>query len=1359
MRNITDKSKPITAEDLIRRFKLGNLDKFRKAVTTLNDGLTKVNANLENYVKAVTKNIEELQNQVDGNITTWFFNGVPSVDTEPAKNWLEEKDKINHLGDLYYDQDTGYAYRYAYIEENYVWSKIIDADVVEALAIANSAKDTADCKRRTFFDEPIPPYDPGDIWIYKGEIYRCIRARENGEWNVSDWVNDLIYTDDTMANKALEYVSKIEQTLKNEYVTTKILEETENSFKSTIQSVQVKLDAKNKVFKELPTPPYQVGDLYIKNEKIYVCINPKNEDEEYSEEDWELNLDKQEFARKTEIEQTDENVKIIAQALKNVEELTELKKSASGNPIEVSDAGPFNLPSISIPGEIESIPICGKNKLKNNAANKTFLGCSAIINDDKTVTFNGTPLSVMVLELSISDYEPGTYKLLGCPTGGSSTTYYLAIHNNNDDSNNIYYDYGEGIEFTITERISLRTFIAICRNYAADNLIFKPMIVSASETNLSYESFKIDRYDLKTVKGVTNLLPCNTETQIVNGITCINNGDGTYTLDGTATSAAYIDFYTGPSITIKKGEYIGSIGVNENFYLRYNNNSDYKTLSHTSLGDGQTFTINEDYTFNRIYLYLAKGRTLSKVLIKPMLELGNKLHRFVPPGRWIEQIAKSDNKFKKEKAEIGYYLGSNNSKVDGASYYTSDFIELDCDYFSYFGSRVSAGWSLKLNFFDEYKKFLTHRDIHLSTNEEIFENIPEGAKYLKTSVYKDDLDKFDIRLYNSALIDMNKNNLFDKSLFEEFTQSLKYIELQLKPNTIYTMYSNLPVANDTVCNLFFYKGGSSANSSLNGVSANHPMTAMSNANGIVVIAYRDYNNQLIDEANNYYFNIYEGYDLYHEFAALSNTKDIFKNGPLTKEVKKFILTGDETFVKNNLAFQTNGVIPADIGKITAGICSHYNFGYYATSITTQIKNNEFGWNSTKYLTIRDDKYSTVTEFKNHLKELYNAGTPVVIYYFLEESQTYELEYERLQLHKGYNYITLNDDLYPLMEIEYLTDSKFNSAFLASSEFEILSNMIRASVEGDIKGLNEHVQALFELCVKETDTNKLVSMINAAADIMTIAVKKFQVTSDYINISSNEKDVITIPIIAEYDFTQADVDKAYAYVRGKGTLTAAEITKYDLTKDGKVNIADVSWMYSLVRKGISKSNPGYFKIISDGVHSRLVIENGKGDVISSLNMMGTTTQQLTISGENHDLTLNSRSRDLIKTVLTSDLKLTSTNVTVIPLNKNVLIIGDAFSIKNNALLINKDISVIIEVTAQVYFYTGTAGEKILYVYKNDELYCTRNFRVSGNYEHISIGPIPIDVSGEDVISLRIKGAADDIIKAYNHGTWLYAKVIG
>ena len=68
-----DRNKPLTAEDLIRRYGLDKLAKDRKALQTVKEALDKTDTIIEDFVKATLKDLENLQNQVDGNIMTWFF--------------------------------------------------------------------------------------------------------------------------------------------------------------------------------------------------------------------------------------------------------------------------------------------------------------------------------------------------------------------------------------------------------------------------------------------------------------------------------------------------------------------------------------------------------------------------------------------------------------------------------------------------------------------------------------------------------------------------------------------------------------------------------------------------------------------------------------------------------------------------------------------------------------------------------------------------------------------------------------------------------------------------------------------------------------------------------------------------------------------------------------------------------------------------------------------------------------------------------------------------------------------------------------------------------------------------------------
>lgn len=232
-----DINKLRTPEDLERKYNLKDIFKLKENYELQKKGLNKVENELNNFVITTVKDLKELQDQVDGNITTWFYSGVPTNNNEPAKNWTTDAERNNHLGDLYYDKETGYAYRFSLDNEVYDWTKITDTDVTKALAIANTAKDTADSKRRVFVVQPTPPYDNGDMWIKDNEIWICQISKQDGEtYAENDFINDLKYTDDTKANqvgenltilsgtvtKIKENVDKLETTMTN---TTKLVNE------------------------------------------------------------------------------------------------------------------------------------------------------------------------------------------------------------------------------------------------------------------------------------------------------------------------------------------------------------------------------------------------------------------------------------------------------------------------------------------------------------------------------------------------------------------------------------------------------------------------------------------------------------------------------------------------------------------------------------------------------------------------------------------------------------------------------------------------------------------------------------------------------------------------------------------------------------------------------------------------------------------------------------------------------------------------------------------------------------------------------------------------------------------------------
>lgn len=166
--------------------------------------------------------ITDLQNQVDGAIETWFYEGVPTLTNAPASSWTTDKDKDTHLGDLYYDNKTGKAYRFAKDGSIYKWTIITDTDIAKALSDASKAQETANGKMKVFSTQPIPPYQLGDIWVnatypadgstYKNEVLRCQTLKAAGSpFAIADWIKASKYTDDTVANAAKAAAEKAQK--------------------------------------------------------------------------------------------------------------------------------------------------------------------------------------------------------------------------------------------------------------------------------------------------------------------------------------------------------------------------------------------------------------------------------------------------------------------------------------------------------------------------------------------------------------------------------------------------------------------------------------------------------------------------------------------------------------------------------------------------------------------------------------------------------------------------------------------------------------------------------------------------------------------------------------------------------------------------------------------------------------------------------------------------------------------------------------------------------------------------------------------------------------------------------------------
>lgn len=631
------------------------------------------------------------------------------------------------------------------------------------------------------------------------------------------------------------------------------------------------------------------------------------------------------------------------------------------------------------------------------------------------------------------------------------------------------------------------------------NIIILKPILSFNQT-LKYESYtggipspnaKYPK-EIETVQGVTNYFDNKFRQGTESG----------------ETSPIYI--FSKSNINLKKGSYVfkTNLDLSKYFYAVFGNTNKFPNSVQQTYNSGwksnNTFSFN--FSQDLYFGILIKKKDNSNITPKELenfkfqLEKGTIAHDYVPYGRWINQKTIGINKFNGE-TESGSYNSQTGLKVNNSAATRNKYpieVESNKDYiFSNDGVWVG------MNVFEYDNNYNLIKYSIITDYVGQFFTTTEKTRYINFFRSNTNVDKVQLNLgkevlpyesykENTALIDMNKENLFDKSLFDSFTHNLKYINLKLKPNTIYTLFSNLPTQG-TIYNLFFYTKGGSANSDYNGVSENNPISAMSDSEGYVTIAYRDYNNLLTNEIENYYYNLYEGYEPHYEFAQLDEAKDIFDNGTLIKNTDKLIFNGDTEenwHLMSDSSYQSDDCLCVWKNlnfNITSNdiFCSHFKCVLTIPDFKLNLNKIYINPNYNQlFINIPKTLVPDLASFKVWLKNQYDVGTPVVFYYQLAEPQTYQLPYEPLKLHKGYNYITLNDDLYPNMQIEYLTDSKFNANYATKSELKMKSNEITLGVEGKLKNYSTTTEthAMVDAIVEEESAKVEISVSQKIEDI-------------------------------------------------------------------------------------------------------------------------------------------------------------------------------------------------------------------------------------------------------------------------------------
>ena len=215
--------------------------------------------------------------------------------------------------------------------------------------------------------------------------------------------------------------------------------------------------------------------------------------------------------------------------------------------------------------------------------------------------------------------------------------------------------------------------------------------------------------------------------------------------------------------------------------------------------------------------------------------------------------------------------------------------------------------------------------------------------------------------------------------------------------------------------------------------------------------------------------ICEGSGLYHELCKIGDYKDTLSidssgNIVINKNVGKVVLNGSENWSKVNLAFQVGASTTPNKGDVSLNAYSNYYIHkYYPSGITSNIKNGEFGWNSSKLLTIRNDSCSTVTDFKTWLGT-YNTS----VYYILNTPETINLSNTKIPLYEGINHVTFVDDLETDTSITYYRNTPLSGTYATVTQLNDVSTektqeiiQVRNEVQTEISSTQASINVINE----------------------------------------------------------------------------------------------------------------------------------------------------------------------------------------------------------------------------------------------------------------------------------------------------------
>lgn len=447
---------------------------------------------------------------------------------------------------------------------------------------------------------------------------------------------------------------------------------------------------------------------------------------------------------------------------KNIENISSMLEEAYKEAPKVSDTGTdITLDNtrkgrvdMGFSGNTSQFTTTGKNLLPNDTETKTRNGITITKNSDGTYKINGTATDDFS-EAICNNFIPmsGTWRMLGCPSGGSDSTYMLSAYVGYWGAGSPNIDIGNGTNITYTGNVKVRFYIK--SGTTCNNLIFKPMLTTDTTTTINnfepytggiaspnpdypQEVHVVSGNNSITICG-KNLLPISTlSTSTKNGITFTNNNDGSYTFNGTAT--AYTTFVLNNNL---------SFNGNYTYVMRDTATSGFVMYLQSSSGQGigqATTHTTIDNSIGIMVIGINNGVSLNNVTIKPYVYKGayDSTIEYEPYQSNTYNIdLPVENLFDKSTAQLNVGINtSNGNTYNDTNLFSTDYIPISINTTYRANSASTTGNRVFGACYDSNKSYL--EAVSTGVGERVFTVTNANAKYIRITGQKVNIDTYQL---------------------------------------------------------------------------------------------------------------------------------------------------------------------------------------------------------------------------------------------------------------------------------------------------------------------------------------------------------------------------------------------------------------------------------------------------------------------------------------------------------------------------------------------------------------------------------------------------------------------------------------